>query len=114
MRIAYLGLDDVNRYLVRKWSRREGAGLRVLEIRCESLPTEIPALVLDADSLPEPHRRRWLDRIALAPAPVLVFGHMLSDREAAELVSRGVVVVRRVMRRGRFRRWLDSEVLCKA
>jgi hypothetical protein len=115
MRIAYLGLDEVNRYVVRKWARQEGAGLRLLNVRCETLPTGIPALVVDVDSLPEPHRRRWLERIvSSAAAPVLVFGHMLSDREAAELIGNGVHVVRRVLRRGRFRRWFENEVLCSA
>ena len=115
MRIAYLGLDEVNRYLVRKWARRGGAGLRLLNVRCGSLPAGIPALVFDSDSLPEPHRHRWLGRVASPPAaPALVFGHTLSDREAAELIGSGVVVVRRVLRRRRFHCWLESEVLCSA
>jgi len=115
MRIAYLGLDEVNRYLVHKWARREAAGLRLVNVSSGNLPIGAPAIILDADSLPEPYRRCWLDCVASSAAtPALVFGHTLSDREAAELIGSGVVVVRRVLRRGRFRRWLENEVLCSA
>jgi hypothetical protein len=116
MRIAYLGLDEVNRFLARRWAKRLHSGVRFLDLRREEIPARFFAAVVDADALPGPHRRRWLARLASdgCGVPALVFGHTLTDAEAEALRGRGAKVIRRALRRQTFARWLEEQALCAA
>ncbi len=116
MRIAFLGLDEVNRFLARKWTRRLAGKVRFIDVRQGSVPAKCLGLVADADSIPSPYRRRWLALLAAVAGetPVLVLGHTLNDDEAADLRRAGAKVVRRALRRGTFTRWVECEVMCPA
>lgn len=109
MRIAFLGLDEVNRFLARKWTRKLAGKVRFIDVQQDSVPAGSVGVVADADSVPESYRRRWLALLAAeaGETPVLVFGHTLNDAEAGDLRRAGAKVVRRVIRRGTFNRWVE-------
>ncbi len=116
MRIAYLGLDEVNRYFTRKWARRMAAGIRFVNVQTPGVWSECPALVVDLDSLPAMHRHRWIGWLTsfACETPALVFGHTVSDQETDALRSCGVRVVPRALKRSTLHRWIERELICAA
>jgi hypothetical protein len=104
MRIAYLGLDEVNGSLVRRWAVGRGACAQaVAQPDAVGLGPDV-AVVLDLDHLPEPWRREWVERI-VAGRRVLAHGYNLTDEEATALRQAGVTVVRRRLTARHFARW---------
>jgi hypothetical protein len=113
MRIAYVTLDDVNRFVVRRWTG--GNNIRV-ECPAVTAPAAIidtaDAILLDLDHLPEPFRAAWLERVLTngMAGRVLVHGHNITDAEAAALRRRGVRVCRGRLRRGLLDAWVVQEL----
>jgi len=109
MRIAYITLDDVNRFMLRRW-----AGQNRLRVECPSaneLHTEVrgvDAVVVDLDFLPALLREIWLARVLadVSPGQALVHGHNITDAEAAALHRKSVRVCRGLLRRRRFNSWV--------
>lgn len=116
MRIAYLGLDEVNRYLARRWARRLSIPCQPVDVQALGVPRNYLAIVVDLDSLPSSHRRRWLSWLTSLGrrAPALVFGHTISDDERDVLRASGVSVRCRALRRSILRRFIEREVYCAA
>jgi hypothetical protein len=104
MRIAYLGLDEVNKGLVRHWAARRGAGVEDVALPGAAGLGPDVAVVLDLDHLPEPWRRDWVERLA-AGRPALAHGYNLTDGQAAALRRAGVTVVRRRLTAWHVSRW---------
>ena len=115
MRIAYVGLDEVNRYFARKWARRIALGIKLVNVRALGVSARRP-IVIDLDSLPAEHRHRWLGWLTsfACQSPALVFGHTLADDEAEALRGCGVRVIRRALRRSTLHRFIEREMLCIA
>jgi hypothetical protein len=109
MRIAYLGLDEVNRYFARKWARRMEAGLKLIDVQAHGVLATYPALIVDLDSLPASHRTRWISWLTsiACQTPVLVFGHTVRQDESDALRSCGARVVLRALRRHALHKWMD-------
>src|SRR5262245_27637439 len=104
MRIAYLGLDEVNGALVRRWALRQGSrAVAVAQPDTVGLGPDV-SVVLDLDHLPEPWRCAWVERLT-AGRRVLAHGYNLTDEEAAALRRAGVTVVRRRLTVRHFARW---------
>ena len=111
MRIAYVTLDDVNRFVVQRWAGRgrfqlDGPAANQPHARLDAAG----AVILDLDHLPAPFRAAWLARIlndALA-GRALVHGYNIADADAAALRRRGVRVCRGRLRRGFFFAWLGE------
>lgn len=114
MRIAYIGLDEVNRYLTRRWARRIGAGICFVDVQTLSISPKCPAIVVDLDSLPATYRHRWVGWLtSLArDVPTLVFGHSMSDQEMDALRNCGVRVLPRALKRSTLQRWFVRELIC--
>jgi hypothetical protein len=114
MRIAFFTLDEVNRFLVRRWAR--GAGVQVYCPAGERLGgacLEADAVILDLDFLPADLRADWLRRVLAGAVggPVLTHGHNITDSEAVALRQRGVRVCRGRVRGADIRAWLDGVVV---
>jgi hypothetical protein len=114
MRIAYYTLDEVNRFLVRRWAHEAGA--RAVCPDGPRLNEECPgatALVLDLDYVPAEVRAGWVRRVLAGQVglPVLVHGHNIADAEAAALRERGAQVCRGRVRRAALRAWLDGQTV---
>lgn len=114
MRIAYYTLDEVNRFLVRRWAHEAGA--RVIGPGANQLNDECPgatALVLDLDYVPAEVRAAWVRRVLTNEVglPVLVHGHNIPDAEAAALRDRGAQVCPGRVRRAALRAWLDGQTV---
>jgi hypothetical protein len=105
MRIAYLGLDEVNGALVQRWAARQGVQTQVVALPDSAAVDPRTAVVLDLDHLPEPWRKQWLARL-LTGRPALAFGYNLSDAEALALQWVGATVVRRRLRLRHVVEWL--------
>jgi hypothetical protein len=104
MRIAYLGTDEVNAALVRRWAARQGASVETVALPDVAGLEPDVAVVLDLDHLPEPWRRQCLARVAVERA-VLAHGYNVTDEEAAALRRAGAAVVRRRLTAWHFTRW---------
>ena len=103
MKVAYVGLDEVNAALVRRWTIGQRAGVVAASpAGATELAPEV-AIVLDVDHLPEPWRRQWLELAAGRPA--MAYGYNLTDRETEALRRVGVTVVRRRLTAKRFANW---------
>jgi hypothetical protein len=113
MRIAYLGLDEVNGALVRQWAARRGANVEAVRLPDAAALGPDVAVVLDLDHLPEPWRREWLERLA-AGQPALAHGYNLTDDEAAALRRAGVMVVRRRLTAWHFTHWCGRYAAVRA
>src|SRR5262245_65203997 len=109
MRIAYITLDDVNRFTLRRWAGQNRVRVDCLSASELRTPVHgVDAVVVDLDFLPAELREIWLSRI-LADAPpsqVLVHGHNITEAEAAALHRRSVRVCRGLLRRRRFNSWV--------
>src|SRR5262245_19099624 len=103
MRIAYLGMDEVNQELVRRWAARLGAGVTAVSLADAAALAPDVAAVLDLDYLPEPWRNRW--PALAAGRPALAHGYNLPDAEAVALRRAGVTLVRRRLTARHFARW---------
>lgn len=116
MRIAYLGLDEVNRHFARHWARRMEAGLKWVDVRADGVSLNCPALLVDLDSLPGSHRKRWIGWLTsfACQTHVLVFGHSVSEAETNALRSSGVRVVHRALRRRTLHKWFERDLMCAA
>jgi hypothetical protein len=114
MRIAYYTLDEVNRFLVRRWAH--DAGARLVCPDGPRLNDECPgttALLLDLDHLPADVREAWLRRVLAGETgmPVLVHGHNIADAEAMALRARGAHVCRGRVRRAALHGWLAGQTV---
>lgn len=116
MKIAYLGLDEVNRFFTSKWARRMDAGVTFVDVQEQSVSPRCPVVVVDLDSLPATHRQRWIGWLTSCAreTPALVFGHTVSDEESANLRGSGVRVVQRTLRAGMLHRFIEQEIGCAA
>ncbi len=114
MRITYFTLDDVNRFLVRRWARRAGA-----RVACPVGPkliwgfTDPGAIVLDLDHLTPDLRATWLKRAVTGVfgCPVLVHGHNISNVESTALRLSGVRVCHGRLRMKSLVGWLRTPAL---
>src|SRR5262245_23444184 len=113
MRIVYLTLDDVNRFMVRCWAAGD-----TFRVDCPAANAPVAsvdgadAVILDLDHLPEPFRAAWL-----APVPgglTLDHGHNIADTDAAALRRRGMRVCRGRLRRGLVSVWAESVASAEA
>ena len=115
MRVPYYTLDEVNRFLVRRWAHRAGvrvgcpAGRRLAD-------GQGGAVILDLDFLPAAVRAAWVRRLLAGEAagPVLAHGHNIPDAEAAALRATGVRVCRGRVRKAALCRWLDRAAATRA
>jgi hypothetical protein len=106
MWIVYLGLDEVNQELVRRWVARLGGRVTTVAlVDAAALAPDVP-VVFDLDHLPEPWRSGW--PALAAGRPALAHGYNLRDAEAAALRRAGVTVVRRRLTARYFARWCRS------
>jgi hypothetical protein len=114
MRIAYYTLDEVNRFLVRRWASEAGA--RLACPGSHQLKDEYAgatAVLLDLDFLPAGVRADWVGRVLAGAVglPVLVHGHNIPDAEASALRARGAQVCRGRVRKADLRAWLDGQAV---
>jgi hypothetical protein len=108
MRIAYITLDDVNRFLMRRWAERGRFRADCPAATRLGPPLDgVAAVVLDLDFLPAPTRAAWMTHVlAGAATPVLVHGHNITDAEVSALRRRGVAICRGRLCRTRLLAWL--------
>jgi len=110
MRIAYLSLDEVNRFLMQRWARR-GSFQAIIPSTDElGPPADGPSgIVIDFDYLTAAARATWLAHLlsGAAAGPVLIHGHNITDAEQAALRRRGVAVCRGRLVRTRLMAWLS-------
>jgi hypothetical protein len=114
MRIAYYTLDEVNRFLVRRWAREAGARLLCPDGgRLADECAGATAMLFDLDFLPADVRAGWVRRVLAGEVglPVLVHGHNIPDAEAEQLRERGAEVCRGRVRRAALRAWLDAQLV---
>jgi len=109
MRIAYITLDDVNRFMLRRWAEQNR--LRVECPSADQLPTPVhgaDAVVVDLDFLPAALREIWLARLLAdaLPGRAMVHGHNITDAEAAALRRKNVRICRGLLRRRHFNSWV--------
>ena len=110
MRIAHITLDEVNRALVRSWTKGAGlwvprpTGAKALQVAAGA------AVVLDLDHLPPDVRAGWVRRVVTGAVggPVLVHGHNMSDAEAEAFRRSGARVCRGRIRRSAVVNWLPA------
>jgi len=99
MRIAYVTLDDVNRFIVRRWADKDTFRAEFPAVNVLAASVDVAdAVILDLDHLPEPFRTAWLTGVSAGR--LLVHGHNITDAEAAMLRRRGVRVCRGRLHRG--------------
>jgi hypothetical protein len=110
MRIIYLTLDDVNKFMMRRWARQSRCRLACpAASRLHTLSESADAVVLDFDFLPATIRDAWLSRLlrgALA-GRVLIHGHNISAAQIAALRPSRVGVCRGLLRKRVVCCWLD-------
>ena len=109
MWIDYLTLDEVNRYLVRRWTA--GMGVR---LTCSAVGPSPDGgksrrgVILDLDFLPADIRTAWIRRVLVGGVgcPVFAHGHNVSDEDVAALRQYGVRVCRGRLRKAALNEWL--------